>query len=95
MRPRGGNATLGELLGGVGQNVNLENLHQVLGEKMPELPRNAVGRFRLVKSLQQRFGNGFRSIPGVANIIKEFDEDVRFSGVIEKASAIKPKKKEG
>ena len=92
MRPRGGNATLGELLGGENQSMSLKNIKDILGEKTPELPRSAVGRFRLIKSLQQRFGNGWRNIPGVNNIVKEFDDDMAFEGTISKMKAIKPKK---
>lgn len=90
MRAKGGNASLGELLGGA-QEMSLDNIQDILGEKMPELPRNSIGRFRLIKSLQQRFGNGFRNIPGVQGIIKEFDDDIEFKGTLDKMRAIKPK----
>jgi len=91
MRAKGGNATLGELMGSNQSSMSLKELDKILGEKTPELPRNAVGRFRLIKSLQQRFGNGYRNLPGVSNIIKEFDEDVRFSEIIDTMKSIKVK----
>jgi len=94
MRAKGGNATLGELIGGHNQEMSLTNIGDILGEKLPELPKNSVGRFRLVKALQQRFGDGFRNIPGVSNILKDFDEDIRFDSQISKMKLIKPKSKE-
>jgi len=92
MRAKGGNATLGELIGGENSSMSLTNIGDILGEKLPELPKTSVGRFRLIKALQQRFGNGYRNIPGVGNIIKEFDEDIRFNGQVGKMKLIQPKK---
>lgn len=91
-RPSGGNATLGELMGGKEQSMSLSNIKDILGEKLPELPRNSVGRFRLVKSLQQRFGDGYRNIPGVQGILKEFDEEIEFEGVLSRMKKIKPQR---
>lgn len=93
MRPKGTNASLGELMGGAEKSpMKLANLSEILGEKMQEMPRTAVGRFRLVKALQQRYGDGFRNIPGVSGIIKEFDEEIEFDGVLSKMKAIRPKR---
>lgn len=78
-------ASLGELLGKAGSNaesLSLEDLPTILGEKMPELPKNRIGRFRLINALQQRFGNGYNNIPGVKNIIKQFDEEIKLENVI-------------
>lgn len=94
MRPKGGNASLGELIGGNKPAMTLSNLPELLGEKTPELPRTIVGRYRLIRALRHRFGDSYRNIPGINNIIEEFDEDVRFEGVLEKARKIKPKKEE-
>jgi len=56
---------------------SLEHLPELLGEAMPEMPKNAVGRYRLLRSLKARFGPNFRSLPGVSDLLKQFD------GVIE------------
>ena len=71
MRPQGGNATLGELLGDSSEasEMGLKDLPKLLGEKMPELPRDRVGKFRLVSALQQRFGQQFRNLPMIKNIL--------------------------
>lgn len=93
MREKGGNATLGELIGGASE-MSLTNLPEILGEKMPELPKTKVGRYRLVRALRHRFGDNYRNIPGVKGLIAEFDDDLRHEGVRKKLSGIKPIKKE-
>jgi hypothetical protein len=93
MRPKEMNTSLGELMGGAEKSpMKLANLGDILGEKMQEMPRTAVGRFRLVKALQQRYGDGFRNIPGVKGLIKEFDDEIEFDGVLSKMKAIRPKR---
>ena len=72
--------------------LTMKNLPNVLGEAMPELPRNAVGRHRLIRSLQQRFGRNFRSLPGVADLMKEFDGHVDLEKRIAQISSFKYKK---
>lgn len=92
MRPRGGKATLGELLGGSTQELSLSNVQDVLGEKMPTLPKNKVGRYRLMMALRNRFGNGYRNIPGVKDVMSEFDEEIQYQKLHKKLSDIKVKK---
>jgi len=93
VRKAGGVASLGELMGGAEkQSMTLDNLGEILGEKMQEMPKNSVGRFRLMKALQQRYGNGYRNIPGIKGIIKEFDDSVAFDGVIKKMKNINKNK---
>lgn len=69
--------------------LSLKQLPDVLGDAMPDLPRNAVGRFRLVSALRQRFGDNFRALPGVSNIVREFDDEVALNAKISKISAVK------
>lgn len=94
----GKKVSLAEIMGksgaSKGTDLSLSHLPDLLGEGMPELPRNAVGRHRLVRALQQRFGANFRSLPGVKNLVKEFDSEIEFEGRVRKVSAVKysPKK---
>lgn len=53
--------------------LTLSDLPDLLGEALPDLPKNAVGRFRLLRSLKARFGPNFRALPGVSNLLREFD----------------------
>jgi hypothetical protein len=84
MREKGGNATLGELLGKAGSkaDLGLKDLPTILGEKMPELPRDRIGKFRLIQALQVRFGDGFRNLPMIKGILNEFDQEVETENVI-------------
>jgi hypothetical protein len=84
MRESGKPAGLGELLGSAAnkQNLGLKDLPELLGEKLPELPMNRIGKFRLINALSQRFGPGFRNIPMVSGILKEFDQQMNDENVI-------------
>ena len=77
-------ASLGELLGGEADQgeMSVKDLPKLLGEKMPELPRNRIGKFRLVSALQQRFGPGYGNIPHISKILKEFDDEVELENVV-------------
>lgn len=72
-----GRASLAEIMGKKGAqkgaSLSLDDLPQLLGDALPELEFTQVGKSRLRRALQQRFGDGFRNIPGVRNILKEFD----------------------
>lgn len=86
-------ATLGELMGSAGKrDMSLNNLDSILGEKMPDLPRNRIGRYRLMRALRNRFGNDYRNIPGVRDIVAEFDDEIRFDGVLGRMKKIKTQK---
>jgi hypothetical protein len=94
-----GRVSLAELMGTAGKSqstgMELSRLHEVLGEATPELPRNAIGRHRLIRALNQRFGKNFRSLPGVSNLVKQFDDELEHQGRIARMKAIKyepPKK---
>lgn len=82
-RPKMTQPTLGELTGGH-ETIGLHNIHEVLGEKMPEMPMNRVGRLRLLNALQDRFGMNFRNIPGVMDTISDFDKHIADHEVISK-----------
>ncbi len=84
MRPTEKPAALGELLGAAADKTNLgfKDLPEILGEKMPDLPRNRIGKFRLINALQQRFGPGYKNIPMVGGILEEFDGYINDENVI-------------
>jgi hypothetical protein len=74
-----GRASLSELIGKAGGKsgkLSLEQLPEILGDAMPELPKNAIGKHRLVTALRNRFGHDFRNLPGVSGLISEFDESI-------------------
>lgn len=82
--------SLSELMGKSGGNgLSLSNLHDALGHLTPELPRNEVGRYRLLMALHQRFGPGFRALPGIQGLFDEFDKDVAHEDKKRKLAAIR------
>lgn len=83
---------MGKQAGEAREGLRLEHLRDILGDAMPEIPRNGVGRHRLVRALQQRFGNNWRSLPGVKDLVKEFDGEVDLERRIAKIKAVKPRK---
>ena len=91
--------SLAELMGSKaasgGGKLSLSKLPEILGDAMPELPRTAVGRHRLIRALQQRFGANFRTLPGVSDLVKEFDGDVALERKIAQMQSIKLRRKNG
>lgn len=87
-------SVLAELMGDygatMGNQLRLEHLPKLLGGGMPELPLNAVGRHRLLMALKQRFGANFRSLPGVRNLLTEFDGQISHAQRVEQLRQIKP-----
>ena len=90
-------SSLAEIMGKAGAEyssagLRLEHLPEVLGEAMPDMPKNAIGRHRLLRSLKQRFGPNFRSLPGISDVVKEFDSVVQTEITISKLRNIKLKR---
>jgi hypothetical protein len=90
--------SLSEVMGSkgaaAGAGASLKQLPEILGEGMPELDLSNVGRIRLIRALKQRFGSNFRSLPGLKNIVKEFDDRAKLAVTTEKIRAVKMKKGE-
>lgn len=76
-------ASLNELMGSGGskaesRKLTLDDLGEILGERMPKLEFSPRGRMRLQNALTKRFGDDFRNLPGISDIIKEFDDNAKF-----------------
>lgn len=95
MAARNRKVSLAEVMGtkGATHGLTLDKLPEVLGDAMPELPRTAVGRHRLIRSLQQRFGPNFRSLPGVSDLVAEFDRDLELERKVAQIAALKMRRK--
>lgn len=83
MRDEKNPASLSEMMGKENE-VSLETLPEILGNAMPEMDYDHVGKIRLVHALQQRFGQNYRSIPGVNKTIADFDKQMKFNSVVKK-----------
>jgi len=86
--------TLNEMMGKRGQKaaakkLSLDDLGELLGEKMPKLEFHPVGRLRLTSALRNRFGDGYRNLPGIDDILKEFDQEADFNIKLQKMKMIK------
>ncbi len=90
-------ASLSEVMGSAaaekGSELKLEHLPEILGDAMPDLPKNAVGRYRLLRSLKARFGPNFRSLPGVTGLLTQFDGVLDTERTIHKIKSYKAGKK--
>ena len=71
--------------------LSMDNLQDLLGEAMPDIPKNRVGLFRLMRALKGRFGNDFKNLPGIKDPSKVCDVGVKFEGQISKMKGIKRK----
>ncbi len=75
--------SLNELMGSgasdkKGRDLSLDDLTGLLGDRMPKLNFNPIGRMRLTTALRNRFGDNYRQLPGIDSILKEFDEHAKF-----------------
>lgn len=75
-------ATLNELMGDGGKPMSLEDLPGLLGEKMPEISYDRVGKLRLINALHQRFGPGYNNIPGIKDIMSHFERQTAVHSTI-------------
>lgn len=88
-------ASLSEVMGSAGAkaassgSVSLKQLPEILGENMPDMDLSTVGRIRLIRALKQRFGANFRSLPGIKDIIKDFDDKASLALKAEKIKRIR------
>ena len=89
--------TLNELMGSRGSSakakkLSLDDLGELLGEKMPKLEFHPVGRLRLTTALRNRFGDSYRNLPGISDILSEFDKEVDFGIKLQKMKMLKGKR---
>lgn len=87
--------TLNELMGSSGgsaksKKLSMGDLENLLGERMPKLEYNPVGRLRLATALRNRFGDNYRTLPGIDDIMKEFDDHAKFQVKLAQMKMIKP-----
>lgn len=74
------------------EGMSMEHLSNMLGEKMPDIKPGPVGKIRLLRALRMRFGQSYRSIPGVPELLKDFDEQTNFHVKLAQMKMLKPKR---
>lgn len=92
-----GKSSLNELMGSSGEKakakkLTLADLESLLGERMPKLEFSPVGRFRLTTALRNRFGDAYRNLPGIDDILHEFDKEATYNVKLQEMKMIKGKK---
>lgn len=93
--------SLSEILGSAGaqaakgKKLTLDDLPDLIGENLPEINFDAVGKHRLVTALRNRFGEGYRNVTAAKDIIADFEEKRKFEDRLSELKEIKysPKKK--
>ena len=82
--------SMNEVMGkGAGQKITLERLPEILGDKMPRIPLNRVGKVRLIQALKNRYGAGYRNLPGVSDTLREFEDATEHDEMIERVKRIR------
>ena len=58
-------------------DIDLKPIQEALGPEvqLPDLPPGPLGRFRLVQTLQNRFGNDFKTISAARKALQHFDRE--------------------
>ena len=74
------------------RKLSLDDLGDILGERLPKIEYSPVGRYRLQNALRSRFGDDYRNLPGVDDIMKEFDEHAKFQVKLMEMKQMKGKK---
>lgn len=90
--------SLNELMGSggakaKGRKLTLDDLGELLGERLPKVEYTPVGRLRLTTALRNRFGDNYKNLPGIEDILKEFDEESKFNVRLQEMKMIKAGKK--
>lgn len=57
---------------------DVQPIQQALGDDMPDVQMNQVGRMRLVDALSRKFGENFRAVPAAGKAIEHFDSEMGF-----------------
>lgn len=89
--------TLNEIMGSKGgeskkRKLGLSDLEGLLGERLPKLEFTPVGEYRLRTALRNRFGDAYKNLPGIDDIMEEFKHESKFRVKLEEMKMIKAKK---
>lgn len=62
--------------------LDLSRYSKVLGDGLPHIKPDKVGRFRLLQHLRNKYGASYRNFPGVQEVIDYFDGEHKFHRVM-------------
>lgn len=75
-------STMGEKMEAGKTKMTMDDLPDVLGDKMPSIEHTRVGKLRLINALQQRFGDGWKNVPGISDLMSQFEKDLNVAHVV-------------
>jgi hypothetical protein len=89
--------SIGELMGGSGEKakgrkLTLDDLGNLLGERLPKLEFTPVGRLRLTTALRNRFGDQYKNLPGINDILSDFDSEAKLNVKVQEMKMLKVRK---
>ena len=86
-----GPAKLGEVLGKQGaeasesgRKLGVKDLAMLMGDITPKVEFTIAGKMRLLNMLKQRFGDGFRHVKEVNDILADFEDEMKINRVVRK-----------
>lgn len=59
----------------------MKKYHEILGEDVPEVPLNRIGKFRLQNVLRRKFGVDWKNHGTAQSILKDFDMKLKVAGL--------------
>lgn len=79
-----GRTSLAEVMGSKADKasksgLDFSDLPKLLGDQMPKLEFHTLGRVRLIRALRNRFGENFRSVPGISELMQKFDHETKIT----------------
>lgn len=86
--------SLNELMGKSGtkkKKLSLDDLGDLLGERMPKLEYSPVGRIRLITAMRNRFGDSWRNLEGISDVMSDFDKEAKFAVKLQELKMIRGK----
>ncbi len=86
--------SINELMGKSGKSgkLSINDLGGLLGERLPKIEYTPIGRLRLTTALENRFGKNYRNMPGIDDILKEFDDEAKFNVKMQEMKLLKGKR---
>lgn len=68
--------------------MDMKPIKKVLGEDMPDISPTPLGRLRLLNALKAKFGANYRNIPGAAEALSHFSDEMRYFEALRKVKGV-------
>lgn len=61
------------------RSVDLSKFNDLVGEDMPEITPDKIGKFRVYQILRRRFGVNFKNHPAAKQVLTHFENEVKMN----------------